>query len=165
MCVNADRLPTVLDRLGSGFSHGRSTIGVWAWEVEDFPGPLHGAARLVDEVWTCSAHARRAIAAAVDAPVHNVPPPVLPRPRADRSRRQLGLTDAYTFLFCFDFFSIVDRKNPFGVIDAFTRAFAPGEGPRLLIKSINGAAARPDLERVRLHAAGRDRRRAWWTAT
>ena len=44
VCVNADRLPTVLDRLGSGFSHGRSTIGVWAWEVEDFPGPFHGAA-------------------------------------------------------------------------------------------------------------------------
>ena len=41
------------------------------------------------------------------------------------------------------------------MIDAFTRAFAPGEGPRLLIKSINGTAARPDLERVRLHAAGR----------
>ena len=156
VCVNADRLPVVMDRLRPGFVHGRSTIGVWAWEVEEFPAPFHGAAALVDEVWTCSAHARRAIASAVDVPVHAVPPPVLPRRAASRSRRELGLPEAFTFLFCFDFFSVADRKNPFGVIDAFRRAFAPGEGPHLVVKSINGAAALPDLERVRLHAAGRD---------
>ena len=156
VCVNADRLPVVMDRLRWAFGHGRSTIGVWAWEVEHFPGSLHGAARLVDEVWTCSAHARRAIAAGVDVPVHNVPPPVMPRSVVPRSRAALGLPDAFTFLFCFDFFSVADRKNPFGVIDAFRRAFAPGEGPHLVIKSINGTAALPDLERVRLHAADRD---------
>jgi glycosyltransferase involved in cell wall biosynthesis len=155
VCVNADRLPAVADRLGSAFSHGRSTVGVWAWEVEEFPGAFHGAARLVDEVWTCSAHARRAIAAGVDVPVHNVPPPVLPRTPVVRSRGQLGLPEAFTFLFCFDFFSVADRKNPFGAIDAFCRAFAPGEGPHLVIKTINGEAALPDLERVRLHAADR----------
>jgi glycosyltransferase involved in cell wall biosynthesis len=156
VCVNADRLPTVMDRLGTAFTHDRSTIGVWAWEVEGFPAHLRGAGALVDEVWTCSGHARDAIAAGVDVPVHRVPPPVLPRPPVSRSRHELGLPDAFTFLFCFDFFSVVDRKNPFGVIDAFCRAFAPGEGPHLVVKSINGAAALTDLERVRLHAAGRD---------
>jgi len=156
VCVNADRLPAVMDRLGSAFTLGRSTIGVWAWEVEEFPGDLHGSGRLVDEVWTCSGHARRAIAAGVDVPVYRVPPPVLPRPVVARTRQQLGLPDGFSFLFCFDFFSVADRKNPFAVIDAFRRAFAPGEGPHLVIKSINGEAMLPDLERVRLHAAGRD---------
>ena len=126
---------------------------MWAWEVEEFPGVLHGSGRLVDEVWTCSAHARRAIAAAVDVPVHNVPPPVVARPAVARSRAELGLPDGFTFLFCFDFFSVADRKNPFGVIDAFCRAFAPGDGPHLVIKSINGSTVVTDLERVRLHAA------------
>jgi glycosyltransferase involved in cell wall biosynthesis len=156
VCLNADRFSVGMDRLGPDYPHGRSTIGVWAWEVEQFPALFHASAELVDEVWTCSAHARRAIAAAVDVPVHNVPPPVLPRPAVARTRRELGLPDAFTFLFCFDHFSVVDRKNPFGVIDAFRRAFAPGEGPHLVIKSINGDAALTSLERVRLHADGRE---------
>ena len=156
VCVNADRLPMVIDRLGTAFTSDRYTIGVWAWEVEEFPPHLRGSGGLVDEVWTCSAHARDAIAAGVDVPVHRVPPPVLPRPSVARPRHELGLPEGFTFLFCFDFFSVVDRKNPFGVIDAFCRAFAPGEGPHLLIKSINGEATLLGLERVRLHAAGRD---------
>jgi glycosyltransferase involved in cell wall biosynthesis len=156
VCVNADRLPMVMDRLGTAFTSDRYTIGVWAWEVEAFPAHLRGSGGLVDEVWTCSAHGRDAIAAGVDVPVHRVPPPVLPRPSVARPRHELGLPDGFAFLFCFDFFSVVDRKNPFGVIDAFCRAFAPGEGPQLLIKSINGEATLADLERVRLHAGGRD---------
>ena len=88
-------------------------------------------------------------------PVHNVPPPVVSRPAVARSRAELGLPDGFTFLFCFDFFSVADRKNPFGVIDAYCRAFAPGDGTHLVIKSINGSTVVTDLERVRLHAAGR----------
>ena len=45
----------------------------------------------------------------------------------------------------FDFFSTARRKNAAGLIDAFTRAFAPGEGPRLLLKTINGRL-RPEAE-------------------
>jgi glycosyltransferase involved in cell wall biosynthesis len=150
VCVNADRLPVVIDRLGGAFTRGRHTIGVWAWEVEQFPGVLHGSARLVDEVWTCSAHARRAIAAAVDVPVHTVPPPVLESAPSRRSRQDLGLPDGFVFLFCFDFFSVSERKNPAGLVEAFRRAFAPGEGPQLVIKAINGRAALPDLERLRM---------------
>jgi glycosyltransferase involved in cell wall biosynthesis len=37
----------------------------------------------------------------------------------------------------FDFFSTLQRKNPLGLIDAFKRAFAPDEGPRLLLKTLN----------------------------
>jgi glycosyltransferase involved in cell wall biosynthesis len=42
------------------------------------------------------------------------------------------------FLFMFDFMSVMKRKNPLGLIDAFSRAFAEGEGPTLVIKAING---------------------------
>ena len=44
-----------------------------------------------------------------------------------------------------DFFSIVERKNPVGLILAFARAFQPGEGPVLVIKTINGGARLNDL--------------------
>ena len=45
----------------------------------------------------------------------------------------------------FDFFSTLRRKNAAGLIEAFARAFAPGEGPRLLLKTINGRL-RPEAE-------------------
>ena len=38
----------------------------------------------------------------------------------------------------FDYFSVFDRKNPVGLVEAFTTAFADGEGPALVIKSVNG---------------------------
>ena len=37
--------------------------------------------------------------------------------------------DRFTFLFMFDFFSTSRRKNAAGLIEAFARAFAPGEAP------------------------------------
>ena len=62
----------------------------------------------------------------------HIPVPVQARPRPDIPRAALGLDDAYTFLFSFDFLSVFERKNPLAVVDAFTRAFEPGEGPRLV---------------------------------
>jgi glycosyltransferase involved in cell wall biosynthesis len=160
VCVNADRLPTVLDRLGPQFGWHRYRIGMWAWEVERFPDVYVPAADLVDEVWTYSRHAAEALRAAIAKPVHTVPLPVVERPPAPRSRSELGLPDGFVFLFCFDFFSVAERKNPLGVIEAFRRAFpvpaAPGsDGPHLVIKSINGSAKLSELERLRMRVLDR----------
>ena len=60
------------------------------------------------------------------------------------------------FLVVFDHLSVTERKNPVGAIDAFRRAFAPDEGPVLVVKSMNGSARWPQHQHV-LYAAG-DRR-------
>ena len=52
-------------------------------------------------------------------------------------------------------FSVVERKNPFGVIDAFRAAFEPKEGPLLLIKTLNGDQRGDCLERILLATADR----------
>jgi glycosyltransferase involved in cell wall biosynthesis len=44
----------------------------------------------------------------------------------------------FVFLFIFDFDSSIDRKNPFGVIDAFMHAFGPAEDVWLYLKSVHG---------------------------
>jgi glycosyltransferase involved in cell wall biosynthesis len=68
----------------------------------------------------------------------------------------MGLpADRYVFLTTFDHLSVPERKNPFGAIDAFTRAFAEDEGPVLLVKSMNGAQGWRNHERLLLAAAGR----------
>ena len=62
------------------------------------------------------------------------------------------------FLFVFDFFSVLERKNPLGLIEAFTRAFRPGEGPMLVIKTINGDSQRSTISKrcAPRRRAGRD---------
>ena len=51
-----------------------------------------------------------------------------------------------------DYLSTIQRKNPVGLIEAFKRAFRPGEGPQLLLKTINGPL-RPLAEEEVLWAA------------
>lgn len=158
IAVNADQLRQVRADLGPGYLDRRYTIGQWFWETEDFPEQLGSSFELVDELWSATDFMREVFAAA--APDHvevlHMPLP-LRAPAVDptASRATFGLPDGYLFLFCFDMFSIVERKNPFGVIDAFCAAFEPGEGPILVIKSINGDARLRALEELRWHCRGR----------
>jgi len=156
ICVNADQLPRFNHEMGPRFREGRHAIGVWWWEVDRFPARYQGALEIVDEVWVGSAFVREAIAAVTDTPVHTIPIPVTAPAPSPGSRASLGLGDGFLFYFSFDFDSIVERKNPFGLIDAFRQAFAPGDGPRLLIRSINGHRHLNDLERLRHAASDRD---------
>ncbi len=156
VAVNADQLVQFANDVGPAFFEGRYTIGVWAWELEEFPETWSQSFSLVDEVWAISEFSRGAIAAATEKPVLAFPLPVVaPRPRPELDRSHLGLPDGFLFLFCFDFCSITERKNPRGLIQAFTKAFAPGEGPMLVLKSINGRHRLADLEALKLVAAGR----------
>jgi glycosyltransferase involved in cell wall biosynthesis len=50
---------------------------------------------------------------------------------------------------------VVERKNPFGVIDAFKAAFEPNEGPLLLVKTLNGDKRRDCLERILIACSDR----------
>jgi glycosyltransferase involved in cell wall biosynthesis len=91
------------------------------------------------------------IGAATQVPVVALPPPVQ-RPAAEAPPLRLGVPDGFLFLFVFDYLSTIQRKNPVGLIEAFKRAFLPGEGPQLLIKTIN-APLRPLAEEEVLWAA------------
>ena len=51
-------------------------------------------------------------------------------------REHFGLPEGFLYLFVFDYNSVFERKNPLAVIDAFSRAFEPGEGPALVLKCI-----------------------------
>jgi glycosyltransferase involved in cell wall biosynthesis len=85
-------------------------------------------------------------------PLPIIEPPTDP----DASRARLGLPgERFVFLFSFDFLSVAERKNPFGVVEAFREAFTVDEGPVLVIKSINGDRRPDDLDRLRYAARGR----------
>ncbi|HMO11363.1 MAG TPA: glycosyltransferase, partial [Actinotalea sp.] len=154
-CVNADQTPRLAAALGPSADGIR--IGVWFWELEDFPRHFVDAFRHVDEVWVTSEFNRESISRVADKPVRLVPLPVRSAAGTPRyTRDQLGVPrDRTAFLVNFDYLSVMRRKNPIGAIEAFTRAFEPSDGAVLLIKSINGDKRLIDRERVRIAAAGR----------
>jgi len=124
------------------------TVASWAWETNDLPPQFHEEIAHVDELWVISEFIADTFRRHTDVPVYVLPTTVTPQkpPPISSSRRQQPY-----FFFAFDYFSSIERKNPFALVDAFTRAFRDGEGPYLVIKSIN-AQSRPK-ERDRLHRA------------
>jgi FkbM family methyltransferase len=154
--VNADQTPVFLRDAPFDIRKNRYTVGVWAWEVDELSPVFHEAFRCVDEVWAISRFIQQSLVKHSPVPVHVFPSPIL-EPVIDPSitRATLGLPDGFVFLFAFDYLSVLKRKNPIGLIEAFSQAFAPGEGPTLVIKSINGDRCLSDREQVRLAAAGR----------
>ncbi len=135
--VNADMFPIEALKYGKGHHN----IGYWAWELADCPPAFDDALQLVDEVWGISNFVSNAFRRRSSVPVHTIPlavevPHLL---EADRSKARFGLADnPFTFLFTFDAFSYLDRKNPIDVVRAFKRAFPNGdENARLVLKTHN----------------------------
>jgi glycosyltransferase involved in cell wall biosynthesis len=155
ICVNADQLPIFFARRDEHFHRPHATIAVWAWEVARFPEWMRASDYFVDEIWVYSDHAARAIAPVTDKPVVVVPPPVLAPEGPQLSRSELGLPEGFLFLLCFSYLSVFERKNPIAVIEAFTSAFGEGEGPQLVIKSIQGWNFPADRARLRAAAGCR----------
>jgi glycosyltransferase involved in cell wall biosynthesis len=128
----------------------RYTIGSWWWEVHDaLPDDWLLGCTQVDEVWTASDHIARGLEPFVPVPVTTVKLPIVPPAAKSVPRAELGLPDGHLFLFTFDFFSSLERKNPIGVVRAFRRAFPAGSGAKLVLKSINGHRRKTKRELMR----------------
>ena len=150
VCVNPDLIARFAEQTGPDFSNGRYTIGVWFWETEDLPPWLHYAFDYVDEIWVASEFMRETLVKVSPRPVFKYRLPILIEPvDSSITRADLQLPEQFIFLFSFDFFSVLERKNPLGLFDAFCRAFEPNSGPRLVIKTINGAKRVPEMEKLK----------------
>jgi len=163
ICVNADQVPVFLEKMGPEILDRRCNIGVWAWEVDDMPAAMAKSAEYLHEVWGISEYTAAGLRRVLRTEVRAFPlPVVLPEPVV-RSRAELGLPEGFLALFCFDFESVFERKNPLAVIEAFRRAFPQGGGrparqadgtsaPHLVIKSVNGDRHPAELARLRERA-------------
>lgn len=141
MAVNADHLPTIRERMGEHFLRDRYIIGQWFWELEKAPEWYSRAFEFVDELWAPTRFIEEMLrnSAPPRVVITHIPLPIsVPECDFSLSRSDVSLDERFTFLFVFDFLSVMKRKNPLGLIDAFSRAFKPGEGPHLVIKTING---------------------------
>ena len=124
ICLSADDLARFGAGVGGAFFERRYSIGVWFWETSVFRAEDRAAARYLDELWVASDYVRQSVAAEVEIPVHVVPVPVEPPRGPFRTRTELGLPDAFTFLFVFDYWS-GERKNPAAVVGRSSRRSGP----------------------------------------
>ncbi len=170
VCVNADVLPQWANEAGADFFADRYTVGLWWWEVTAFPPDWLRSFDFVDEIWVATQPIADALTPIATVPVHKITLPIPPRNPPALGRRELKLPDGFLFMFMFDYHSVFERKNPLALIDAFARAFEPGSGAKLVIKSINhrhypdahdrlvlAAARHPDIELRNDYVSGDER--------
>ena len=138
--LNAEAVPLAFAYGPRELLAGSYRIGFFFWELNEIPACQRLGLELVDEVWVASEYNRAIYAAATDKPVVRVGmaapnlPDVAPAPRA-----AYGLEDdRFVFLAVFDSLSFIARKNPLGLVEAFTRAFPRGDEPvQLVLKTQN----------------------------
>jgi glycosyltransferase involved in cell wall biosynthesis len=155
LAINGDGIPVFAREAGRSFFEGRYTIASWWWEVGEPPASWAPAYEFIDEVWVASQYVYDAIAPSAPVPVVRMTQPLVAPDVSERTRAELGLPqEGFLFMCVYDYHSVSARKNPLGMIEAFRRAFNPGSGAKLVLKSIN-ARTRPG-EHARVVAAARD---------
>jgi glycosyltransferase involved in cell wall biosynthesis len=121
--------------------HTNATVAFVWWEIEEqipFEWKVEDLSWL-SEIWVGSEHVRRCLEPFVTVPVITVGLPIDPDPVVLDARAELGLPEGFCFLSAFDYSSDLRRKNPLGVIQAFSAAFAPGAGVSLVLKCTSSA--------------------------
>lgn len=114
-------------------------IGYWYWEFDSIPESWVAHAGNLDEVWAATEFVARGLRARLTQPVRTLFPGVQLGAFERRPRSYFGLKDEpYTFLFTFHMMSVMERKNPIGLIRAFKRAFGADDKVQLVLKTSFG---------------------------
>jgi glycosyltransferase involved in cell wall biosynthesis len=128
---------------------GIKRIAVWYWELESVPPAWVKQSRDLHEIWAPTRFIGQAMRAVMPVPVVDMLPGVELGPFPSLPRQSLGLPeDKVLFLFLFDMCSIMERKNPLGLIRAFREAFRADDRVALAIKVTRGSFYPEDLRRL-----------------
>lgn len=141
-------MPGFARQAGARLFENRYSIGMWWWEVSEFPERFAGSFKYLDEIWVGSHHVADAIAGVSPIPVVKVTIPVSVPKIKKFARSALGLPESFVFLFVFDYLSIFERKNPLALVESFKKAFPPDSGASLVLKSINSTQHPEEHERL-----------------
>jgi glycosyltransferase involved in cell wall biosynthesis len=146
--INADQLNVARQRFGDTFFENRYVVGQWFWELEEAPSWYASAWPLVNELWAPTRFIESMLkkSAPSHVQVRHVPLPIEQSTiDTNYTRQYFNIDDRYMFLFVFDLMSIMKRKNPLGLIEAYSKAFSENDGAQLVIKAMHGDKRRDDL--------------------
>jgi len=148
--VNADQSDIFYKKVGPKYFENKYNIGVWFWELSDFPKEWNNNIKYYDEIWVASNFIANSIAKFSPVPVVKITCPIeIDESKFVENRLKFNLKENdFIFLFIFDFLSVFERKNPLGVIEAFKNTFSEEENAVLVIKSINGSKSPSDNKKL-----------------
>ena len=130
-------------------------VGYWYWEFDSIPDSWVAHAQKVDEVWAATEFVARGLRERLSVPVRTLFPGVQLAPYDRRDKAHFGLSEApFTFLFVFHMMSVMERKNPLGLIRAFKQAFREDDAVRLVLKTSFGDRHPEQFEALQEAAAG-----------
>ncbi len=110
-------------------------IGLWVWELEQFPSDWRFALDIVHEIWTPSEFSANALRSGTDLPIKVVPHAVVVPKDTPLPRSRFGVRDEqFLGLAIMDLAACPDRKNPLGHVRAWVQAFADDPDVHLLMK-------------------------------
>ena len=138
--VNSPELTYLIDMYGVDNFKGRYNIGLWYWELVDINPEWHASFQLIDELWVTSEYIYNNFIQYSPIPVHKIILPIVfDNDKVKPSRENFNLPEnIFLYIFAFDHNSLIDRKNPFAVIDAFRLAFGARKDVGIVIKTLNG---------------------------
>lgn len=154
--ANPDQADEFYRRKGARYFKDHYNVGTWFWELSRFPEEWITRFKPYQEIWVGSRFSAESLARVSHVPVVKITYPVdIDQERLQTDRPSLALDDkAFVFLFIFDFRSVLERKNPMGVINAFGKAFGGSKDSVLVLKSINSEFAPESYDRLRRLASG-----------
>ena len=130
-------------------------VGYWYWEFDTIPDAWVAHAGNVDEVWAATEFVAKGLREKLSVPVRTLFPGVKLAPFERRPKSYFGLSETpFTFLFTFHMMSVMERKNPLGLIRAFKLAFGEDDGVRLVLKTSFGDRHPAQIQELRDAAAG-----------
>lgn len=163
--VTPDELPRVFGSLDGGLFDGSYTILRTYWELAQAPESWRAKLERIDEIWAPNEFVAESFRPIFEGPVNVVPPCVIPLEvdaslERNSAREKFDLDrDRFYFLFSFDYYSFLQRKNPLAVVRAFQQAFGgSGANVGLVVKSTGSAEHHPEIKRQLLRIAGNDER-------
>ena len=149
----------ILDRepLANIVTPDRYNVAVVYWELETLRPEWLEVVNRFDEFWCASSFIAKAISSAFSGPVRVVRPALAFSPTIyRRKRKDFGLPDdRYIFFYTFDAGSVLGRKNPNALLDAFMAEFREDEGALFVLRVLYGFHNAEGLNAIRSIASRR----------
>lgn len=166
VCLAAPSHGAWIAREGMAQQRGRTTIVAWPWETQTWPRAWECLIPLADVLWPSSTFTAQALKPFSDPcrrPMQVMPMAVhIDNPEQYRqTARRLATRERWNLdpgaklvLFVFDVKSSLSRKNPWGAIDTFQRAFRDMESNhvQLVIKALRPMPPNVEWERLQQKA-------------
>ena len=141
--------PFIAHLMRAGFAESlknRFNVGYWFFELPDYPPEWGSIADGLDEIWVATRFVQEAIQKVAHTPVYVMPTPILIEEEITSNRALFNLPqDSFIFLFSFNPGSSAGRKNPFGLFNAYVRAFGTDANKPLLVLKIQFLDSFPEL--------------------